>query len=163
MSETNGNLFLGGVPTEPDVKALMVAFPEIDPGAVVTYEQIESIINVKRGSSRFVTVTNAWRSRLLKDKNIEVRPLRGIGLRRLTEAERVSENIGGVAKGARIIRRSGNRLMRVEPARLDEIERRKRDHAIRLADAAVGTIRNGMREIAESALAPVASLPRREA
>ena len=154
-------IYLGGMPTEPEVKILMEKFGEVAPGEVIDYQAIESAISVSYRSKRFVTVTKAFRARMLREKNVELKPLTGVGLQRLQEAERVSVGVMGVAKGARAIGRSGRRLMRVEAARLSEIDLKRRDHAIRLADATVGTLRDGLKQIAASALQPAASLPRR--
>ena len=55
---TNTKIFLGGVPTEPDVTALNKAFPvsELLPGKFIEYSQISAVINVSPRSSRFKTV-----------------------------------------------------------------------------------------------------------
>lgn len=60
---TNTKIFLGGVPTEPDVTALNEAFPvsELLPGKFIEYSQISAVINVSPRSSRFKTVLDRWR------------------------------------------------------------------------------------------------------
>ena len=60
---TNTKIFLGGVPTEPDVTALNEAFPvsELLPGKFIEDSQISAVINVSPRSSRFKTVLDRWR------------------------------------------------------------------------------------------------------
>lgn len=64
------SLFFGGVPTGPDVDALMAEIPA-EPGTSVTYDRVAEIVGLDRTSSRWKTVTQAWRKRLFRDRLIQ--------------------------------------------------------------------------------------------
>ena len=72
MSEGRGKLYFGGIPTEPDVNLLMRSFDinEMNPGYTVDYSKVSEIINQRIRSSRWRTVTMAWRKRLEKGHGI---------------------------------------------------------------------------------------------
>ena len=59
----NDRVFLGGVPTEPDVRLIRETFPDADltPGVAIPYEDIEHLLGVRRDQPRFRTVTTKWR------------------------------------------------------------------------------------------------------
>lgn len=56
-----------GMPTKPDVDALLKAWPEPDVGDLFDYETVAKIIGCDLGSVRFRTVTDAWRRRLYEN------------------------------------------------------------------------------------------------
>jgi hypothetical protein len=64
-----GKLFFGGVPTGMDVAKLMEL--ELSPGVDISYEKVTEIIGEKAGTSRFRTVTNAWRKRLFRERLLQ--------------------------------------------------------------------------------------------
>lgn len=59
-----------GMPTGPDVSALIKAFPDLKIGDRIEYEQIEVILSLERRDTRFRTITNAWRKRLLEEGKV---------------------------------------------------------------------------------------------
>lgn len=61
-----GKVYFGGIPTEPDVNKLMDKFPVnmLNPGFEITYEEVAKVIDEKIGSSRWRSVTNAWRNKM---------------------------------------------------------------------------------------------------
>lgn len=70
-----------GMPTKPDVDLLLKAYPELEPGDKIPYEEVEEKLGISRidRRSRFVTVTNAWRKRLLEDSGIVIECSAGVG------------------------------------------------------------------------------------
>jgi hypothetical protein len=152
-------VFLGGVPTEPDVKAIREAFPDVKPGDTISYAAVAEIARLDARSNRIRTVLGAYRSTMLREANIKFRTVAGIGLQRLTEAERTREGIKTFTKGARGVRRSVGDLAAVDTTKLDQVERQVNDHARRLATAAYDSLRGTQKEIAAS-LAPPKQLPR---
>lgn len=99
-------LFNGGVPTAPDVKKLRDSFDSrmVVGGQTVTHEEIETVIDSKRGTSRYRSVISAWRKEIenfFKRKPVSVR---GVGYQfpsgstMLTGG--VREIVGGVKKVA---------------------------------------------------------------
>ena len=53
-----------GRPTKPDVDALMAAYSDLATGDRIEYEQIADVVGSLPTTSRFRTVTNAWRKRM---------------------------------------------------------------------------------------------------
>jgi hypothetical protein len=72
MSEGKGTVFFGGIPTEPDVKKLINTFDvrKMTPGCTIEYSEVAEVIEQKKDSSRWRTVTSSWRKRLEKDHGI---------------------------------------------------------------------------------------------
>jgi hypothetical protein len=129
-----GKLYLGGLPTEPDVRRLREELA-LREGDEVTHEQIEAILNLPRTSDRYRTITNVWRVRMLKDENMEIAAVPGVGFRCLVPAERVDENVKRFQRGTRQQGRSLNRMRRIHPDTLDHVSKTKLDHAARLGAA----------------------------
>jgi len=76
------------VPTEPDVKRLMEAFPDIQPDVLIPYADVERVANIKLGTSRWRSVTVAWRRRLYREQNFRLDAVAGEGFKRLMEQDR---------------------------------------------------------------------------
>lgn len=94
-------LFLGGIPTDIDVRKLIDAFGKPEIGAEVTHEQIEEVLGIGRDTNRYRGVTLAWRKKLERDHNIRMGSAAGVGYRSLSPSERISAAIVGTQQGAR--------------------------------------------------------------
>lgn len=94
-------LFLGGVPTNADVRKLKEAFPEWIEGTEVSHEQVEKVIDLSRDSNRYRTVTMAWRRDLLTHSGIDLMAVAGIGFRCLNPSERIAASVDGFKSGTR--------------------------------------------------------------
>lgn len=121
MSKT----YFGGIPTSVDTRRLDEQFAGLMDGDEITHDEIEVVIGVRRGSSRYRTVTDAWRRSLLREKNIELAAVSGVGFRCLPPAERISASVRGVQSGMRKQLRSITRSAMVRTE--DEGLRRKQD------------------------------------
>lgn len=75
MGDTVSNVFFGGVPTGPDVNKLVAAFPAevLTSGYKIPYDEVSKIIGYDQKTSRWRSVTNAWRKKIEKDCNIFIR------------------------------------------------------------------------------------------
>lgn len=104
-------MFFGGVPTAMDVRRLNEAFPDLEEGDEISHSDIEALLELDHKSSRYRTVTSAWRRAMLNDHNIEIGAVAGAGFRCLTPGERVSGGIKGVKIGTRKQMRSVRRVM----------------------------------------------------
>lgn len=109
--------FFGGMPTEPDVKALQEAFPDVAKGETITHDAIEGVIRYSRQSGRYRIVVKAWRKHLLTTQNVDLGAIHGIGFRALNAEERINESIRGVRSGVRKTMRS---VSRASYARTDD-------------------------------------------
>jgi len=140
-------LFLGGVPTAPDVKKLRTAFPEIAEGTDFTHEQIEAVIGLSPKSNRYRCVTLAWRKEMLNSHNIEIAAIPTIGFRALTGVERLDTNIKGFKQGTRKQGKSIRRVTMVRAETLTQIEQSKQLHVMRLGAAVLSQASAMMKEI----------------
>jgi hypothetical protein len=155
------NLFLGGIPTEGDVKMLLEAFPAIEPGQLIPYERVAEIVKVDRSSSRFRTVTSAWRRVLHRTQNFVLEAVPGQGFRRQTEVERSNSDRAGWRKDQSRAARRVRDLARVDTRDFAERDQRSHDHARRVLQAHVEHTSTTVRELAPPA--PLKALPKREA
>lgn len=65
--------FFAGLPTEIDVRALVEAFGVPADGDVIRYDAVADVIKCPVKSSRWKTVTDAWRRKLWKLHNVVMR------------------------------------------------------------------------------------------
>lgn len=140
-------LFLGGVPTAPDVKKLRKAFPELVDGQDISHEEVESVLNMDSRSSRYRSVTTAWRKEMLNEENIEVSAVAGVGFRCLTGPERLSTNIKGFRAGTRKQGKSIRRVTMVPAEKLGEQDQAKQLHLMRLGSQIVQQAASVMKQI----------------
>ena len=79
MIQKARNLFLGGVPTAPDVQSMIEAFGVPEEGSVVSCEAIEAAINAPRGSDRYKTVIGAWKKRMENEHGVVLVAVPNVG------------------------------------------------------------------------------------
>ncbi len=159
MQTKKESLFIGGVPTEPDVKLLLAAFPDPQRGQLITHEQIEGVITVHRSSSRYRTVVAAWRRRLINESNLDTTAIPGVGIRVLAEYDRVTASAKDYRRGVATVGKATRRVSRVQVERLTEQEQTKAEHVRRQMEATLAAGRQSVKEIAIR-LAPPESNPR---
>jgi len=121
------NLYFGGIPIEPDVKRLALAFGSPKPG-LIAYEEIEGALDMTRETTRFRTVVTGWRRRLLNEENIYTAAVPGEGIKVLTEPERTDavERLQG--RASRSQRKVLFHAVRIRVELLDSIYRARVDH-----------------------------------
>lgn len=156
---SKSGLFLGGVPTEPDVTKLIEAYSALRPGDEVAHDDLAAVIGVSKDSHRYTTVIGAWRKRLLKMHNIDLAPVRGVGFRVLEGMERINAGVKDYGGGVRKIARSEGRIRRVPQETLTQDQQRVSEHALRHISATVDAARRASKEIAVK-FTPQAQLPR---
>lgn len=151
-------LFFGGVPTEPDVKKLIDAYGVPQPG-MIPYADVAAVIGLDPKSTRWRSVTDAWRFRLRRENNIEVRAIPGMGFKVLTEQERIPDTYVALRQTARVAREANRRAVSIDSARLNDVDRTKRDHLCR-ATAMVATSTSTEVGSIAAALKPPPQMPR---
>mgnify|MGYP001809836688 CR=1 FL=1 len=130
-------LFQSGVPTDMDVRALQSAFPAPAPGDLISHKDIAAATGVAIASSRYRTVTYAWRGQLKRDHGLILRPVRGVGFRVLTSTEMVEAGIDKFTAGARAQQRGIALATLARRDQLDDTASRKLDHFQRLSAIAL--------------------------
>lgn len=103
-----------GIPTGPEVTALLAAFPELLPGTCVTYESIEAVIQTAYGTRRFETVMRAWRRALL-DLGTVTKCIPSEGIRIPYPEDVACETPEIIDKATRTLRRHGKDLSVLKP------------------------------------------------
>jgi hypothetical protein len=143
-----GTMWSGGVPTEPDVKRLLEAFPDIKPGDTVRYTDVAAIIQVDPKSSRFRSVTFTWRKRLYRDKNLLFTCDRGLGFRAYTPMERSSAGTKEVDHKLRgVVRASTDVVDRVDTTKMSEAELATHTHRVRVLRPVIVSATEGRKQI----------------
>lgn len=121
-----GTVFLGGVPTDVEVRDLRSRWPESEmkPGDVIPYEVVEEMIGAKRHTSRWASVTGRWRKIVERETpHLVVGTERGVGFKVLSAAEKLDLSETKLDTAARAVRRSYKVAARVEVKELDDDER----------------------------------------
>lgn len=155
MSESN--LFLGGIPTDIELKALLDKFGAPDPG-LISYSEIEQAVNVDRDTHRFRTIVTRWRKKLFRDYNIDTAAAKNEGIRILTEPERVDESESAFGRSAKGIVRAHVRVRSVRSETLDTRTLKKHEHLVRATLVATDAIKTAARDYAR-ALGPKEQRP----
>lgn len=133
---TNRNLVFGaGVPTEPDVKALMQHYENVREGDIITHEDVSEILGQPVNSNRYLTVVGAFRRRLDRERNILLVAVPKVGYRVADPDLRVNVAGGKHKSGLRAIRRGGEIASRTERKRLSPEAARAADHLSKTASA----------------------------
>lgn len=123
-----------GRTTQPDVESIIKAVPveKMQPGFFIEYLIVEGLIKEPVGSSRFRTVTNAWRKKLWNENKILVGVVPKLGFQVMNNEQRVSHSSRKLTSGLRGIGR-GVRVAESTPdENLTEESKRKRTHIIHL-------------------------------
>lgn len=152
-------LFLGGVPTEPDVRRLSEAFPMLKSGDEVHHEDVAKAIGVEPATGRYKSVTSAWRKHLLKVNNLRLSSIPGVGFRVLDGMDRITDDIKRYGRGAKQIRKAADDVRRVEIGKLPQNEQRTAEHVLRHMEASADHLRRASKEIAIE-FKPQEQLPR---
>lgn len=153
---SKSDLFFGGVPTGPDIKALREAFPEeeMTPGDVIQYSIVEELLGVTVQTSRFRTVTTRWRKIVEKESKIILGVKPGVGFVVLSDSDKVDLSGAKIRSSFRSARRSfvvtgyvdTKNLSEHEVNRLDSL---KRSAAAVLCAHQVKGVRNNLPSLEE--------------
>lgn len=120
-------IFSGGIPTAPDVEALIDQLGVPKPGDEISYKQIETVINVSRERSRWKTVTNAWRKRLEHEYNLYLKAIPNEGFQCMTNSERINLGVKKFNQGVSRISYSGKIVTKTARVGLSEEETKAAD------------------------------------
>lgn len=145
---TMSELHFTGLPTGPQVRKLEEAYPDLNAlrGTFITHEAVERIIGEQRESTRYKTVTSAWRRKILNSLGIVLDgqgEAQGVGFRVLTHGEQLHKGVGWRRQAARRIRRSRDVVIWSDEDKLTPEQRRIRDYELaahaRLQAAVLGS------------------------
>lgn len=140
-------LFLGGIPTGPDVKRLRESLPKLTDGLEITHDDVSAVLGLSPRTSRYRAVTGAWRKDALNLDNIEIAAVPSIGFKCLSGPERLSANIKGFRQGTRKQGKSIRRVTMIRAETLTDDEQAKQLHVMRLGQQLIGQAASMMKQI----------------
>ena len=135
------NVFTFGRPTKPDVELLLKQFPEMQAGDKVSYEAVAEVIKEEPKSSRFRTVTDAWRKRQSREFNVELGVIPNERFEVLDPHQRVDFVSRRHKSGVRRIVKAGSVASRTERKELTFEESKACDHFVRVS-ASIAEVHN---------------------
>lgn len=140
-----------GLPTRPDVDALIKAFPPetLAPGTRISDEQFLEVVPAK--GQRFKTVYAAWMRRLANDHRVLLKRAKKVGFFVPTAAEALADTHPTLEHIGRSARKQLRALTIIKPA--EGAESLTRDHHSRL----LGHIRHEARKARTNILPPTAA------
>lgn len=128
-------LFRRGIPTEPDVVALMTRFGVPEEGTPITYAEVADVLHLNVASSRFRTVTMAWRRQLESDHRVVLTARDGAFTVRDPES-RISFSKSMTKAGYRRLGRANRVATDTDAERLSEAGRVNRDKVMQITSKA---------------------------
>jgi hypothetical protein len=148
--DTKQTKVVRGIPTAPAVTKLCEAFPEIAPGDVVTYEQIERVLGLDRYSDRAKTVIQAWKAWLFDMSNVLLDNVPGVGYKHIVAGERIGYTSRKVKAGLRRVKHAGAVASTTPDDGLSSTERLARDHFTHATAALQQAFWNEKRALSQS-------------
>lgn len=126
---TKASNYFGGIPTDLDIKRLRDKFPETEmkEGSIFNYNDIENILNCRRDSNRYKTVTSRWRRMLLSDYGIIVGCEKSIGFKVLNDSEKLDLSGSKIRYAERSMKRSVIVSSKVNRGKLTDEEKNRLD------------------------------------
>ena len=130
-------LYLGGLPTAPDVKRLRERFPDnaLRVGQIVDYADVEATLGCARHTYRFKTVTNRWRKLVEKESGVIIGAMAGKGFAVLDDHQKLDASGAKPRSAARAARRSYVLAGHIDRKNLTDEERGRLDHQGRVSAA----------------------------
>ena len=135
------SVFQRGLPTDLDIKRLREVFPdnELLPGKIIEYSQIAVTIGIQTSTSRFKTVTKAWRDKMELESGIILVPVNGQKKYRVCDdADKASLSISKSNTAGRYAKRAIQIGNQVNRKNLTEDQLKRFDCNQRFAAAVVG-------------------------
>lgn len=151
--------WLAGIPYGPQVEKIKRQYPKPEEGLILSHDDLETLINEKKGTKRYYGIINSWRKYLLNDLGIDTNWIQGKGLKVINPAERLKVGEDNFRQGLRKTRRAFKRTAIVPRDRLDEIGKQRYDHQIKIMAKIATAAIDAKKELAIE-LAPVRSLPK---
>jgi len=129
------------VPTAPDVRRLVDAYGVPTIGTLYTHDEIEGVIKESRTSSRYRTVTLAWRRQIEREHDIILGAEPGQGFVALRPEERIDYSGRKLKTGVRAVRRAGRVVSTTDTSKLTREQVERADHVRRVAGAVTAAAR----------------------
>ena len=160
MAENKLFVFGTGQSTQPEIEALLKAFPpeQIAVGWEITDEEIASALSIAATGTRFVTVCNAWKKTLVRDHRIQLKRRKNTGYYRPTSAEVLHDTTGALRHSEKTLRNQGRHVSIIKP--VNALETAQQEHQLRFTSARILDLRKTRMNILPATVA--AATPRIE-
>ena len=119
-----------GLPTGPDVAIIRKEYQDLSHGDEIPYENLEQLLGLKRNTSRFRAVTDAWRRQLKEQQGLVIGCAREHGFYVATPEQIVSTTTETLAQIGRKARRQRENLGTIHPEK--EADRDRIQHHMRI-------------------------------
>lgn len=139
---------LSGLPTDLEVKRLLKQYAELEVDREIEYAEVAELISARRGSSRFKTVTDAWRRRVWREQRVRIGTVAGRAFKVLSASDASLFEGNGVRVGARRIVRGARHLSLIDAAPMNERERDAHTHRRKVAVAMAEDVQTRAKELA---------------
>jgi hypothetical protein len=128
MTTKKTNLYFGGIPTDPDVKKLREAYPHPKEGDLITYEETEKLLGVKKNQMRWRTITWRWRRLHEHETSQVIGCEQGEGFKVLLNHEKLEAGVGKVRHVFKTVRRARVLVGLTNASKLTVEDRKRMDH-----------------------------------
>jgi hypothetical protein len=118
--------------TEPDVRMLEERYKDAQIGQLITYEELEELLQIERHSNRWIAITSRWR-RILLNRSITLSTIRGHGYQVSSNQQKLDISTGSMKSGLRKIVFAGVVANITGKEGLTEEQIRTRDHQRHIA------------------------------
>ena len=144
-------VYSNGVPTEIDIRKIRQTYPDssLNVGDQILYQDIEQLIQCKRDSYRFRTVTYRWRRLVENATNKIIGTNRSIGFVVLSEEEKLSLSGDKLRSAGNLAKRSYVVTARIQTNQLSPEQRKELNFIVKKTSAVLAAAR----------LRPTAKLP----
>jgi hypothetical protein len=142
-----------GMPTRVEVAEIERAYPTLERGQDILYDEIAEIIGKPHGHPRFHSVTDAWRKKVRREKNLIIECIPKLGFHVMTAAEQVDSGVSDFGKGVRVIRRGFGKVADTPPEQLSGPSRAKQEHSQRIMSHMLDGLQRSRRELTKPPLA----------
>lgn len=115
-------IFLGGIPTEPQIKLLRDTYHDLPEGKLIPYAEVEALLECSRKASRFAVVTRRWRKLTERLTGVIIGTTPAVGFIVLSDAQKLNLSGDKLSTAVRMTRRSAVVLSRVERSKLTQEE-----------------------------------------
>lgn len=130
----------GGLPTDVDIRSLREAFGVPEVGASISYADVSACIKTPVGSNRFRTVTQMWRTRLIREHNVYLSARDG-AFTAMSAPERVDHGAFKLRSGVRAMRKAHAVVGATDRSQLTDQQKAQADHVIHIAATTIQAAR----------------------
>lgn len=140
-------VYFHGMPTRVEVAELEAAFPSLEAGQDILYDEVEKVIRITRDKSRFRVVTEAWRRKVRREKMLVIECVAGLGYHVQTPTEQINSGAKDYRNSARAMGRAHRKVAEVDPNQLSPVKRVEQEHYLGVMSRALDAVNKSRRAL----------------